>query len=127
MRMSCAGRMLCVVLLAAIAAAAPIASAHNFTRVPGALSGTAPDVAPPQNTTVDSALKVCGALDACIGISFRCGISRPEPPSLIVQVYFKGLDSACGYSRFGSEICPSGTGKIWQVRNDAEIHRRPAL
>ena len=112
--MSCAGRMLCLVLLAASAAAAPIAPAHNFTRVPGALSGTAPDVAPTQNTTVDSALKVCGALDPCIGITFKVG-DFPTP-SGIVQVYFKGLDSGCGYSRFGSEICPSGTGKIWQVR-----------
>ena len=113
--MSCAGRMLCLVpLLAASAAAAPIAPAHNFTRVPGSLSATAPDVAPTQNTTLDRALKLCGALDPCIGISFRVG-DFPTP-SAVVQVYFKGLDSGCGHSRFGSEICPEGTGKIWQVR-----------
>ena len=106
--------MLCLVpLLAASAAAARIAPAHNFTRVPGALTGTAPDVAPPENLTLADAFFKCDDLGPCIGISFK---SPTATPGGVVQVWFKGLDSACGYSRFGSEICPSGTGKIWQVR-----------
>ena len=116
--MSCAGRMLCCLvplLLAAsaAAAAAQITTAHNFTRVPGSLTETAPDVVATQNTTLDIAKKICSALEPCIGITFK---SPTATPSGVVQVYFKGRDSGCGYSRFGSEICPSGTGKIWQVR-----------
>ena len=116
--MSCAGRMLCCLvplLLAAsaAAAAAQITPAHNFTRIPGSLTETAPDVVATQNTTLDIAKKICGALEPCIGITFK---SPTATPSGVVQVYFKGRDSGCGYSRFGSEICPSGTGKIWQVR-----------
>ena len=72
------------------------------------------DVAAKQNVTLASAEKICGALDACIGFTFRS--STATPVGIVQNVYFKGVNPGCGYSRFGDGICPSGDGTVWQVR-----------
>ena len=128
---SCAKRMLCLVplLAASTAIAAPvtedptdptqlansttsIAVTHNFTAVPGYLTG-GNDVAPRQNVTLASAELICGALDTCIGITFNSPTSTPG--GVVQDVYFKGVNSHCGLSRFADGICVN-VDRTWQVR-----------
>ena len=79
--------------------------AHNFTAVPGYLPAGSPDAAPKQNLTLASAEIICGAIEACIGFTFK---SPTATPSGVVQVFFKAVDPYCSYTRFGDGICPAG-------------------
>jgi len=88
-------------------------SNHTFTAVPGELSCAEGDqakpypycmVAPSQNVTLASAEMICAALDACIGFTFRSPTATPA--GVVESVTFSGVSDDCGYSRFGSGICP---------------------
>ena len=99
-------------LVALLGCMASSSIAHNFTAIPGFLPADAPNASSQQNVTLASAELICGAIDACIGFSFR---SPTATPSGVVKVYFKALDGDCGHSRFRDGICPSEDGTDWQT------------
>ena len=100
-------------LVALLGCMASSSIAHNFTAIPGFLPADAPNASPQQNVTLASAEQICGAVDACIGFSFR---SPTATPSGVVEVHFKALYDVCDDSRFRHGICPSDDGTDWHVR-----------
>lgn len=107
-------------LVALLGCMATSSIAHNFTAVPGYLPAYSPNASPQQNVTLASAELICGAVDACIGFSFR---SPTAKPSGVVKVSFKALYDHCpaphvtpGASRFRDGICPSYDGTDSHVR-----------